>query len=163
MTDYNEDTGVFTIGDPILFGLFQSKKNISEKDLTINRINELKEQANKTTFTNEDLDVLYKFASLEFNFNKDRKTFREIQIKEIFKVSDDKLILNKLVPMAYDYTSKIAQGEKPMIQKVNSTINTTITTTNCTQLSNHFYIRLMIFILFIVFLIILLFLCLRKT
>ena len=42
MTDYNEDTGVFTIREPVLFGLFQSKKNISEKDLTIIKINELK-------------------------------------------------------------------------------------------------------------------------
>ena len=158
MTDYNEDTGVFTIREPVLFGLFQSKKNISEKDLTIIKINELKEKAHKTTFTNEDLDVLYKFASLEFNFNKDRKTFQEIPIKDIFKVSDDQLILNKLVPMAYDYTDKITHGQKPMIQKVN-----TITTMVCTQNCNNFHIRLWIFILFIIFLIFLLFMCLRNT
>lgn len=158
MTEYNEDTGQFITRDRFFFGLLQSKNTIYEKDLSINKINELKEQAHKTTFTDEDLDVLYKFASLEFNFSRDRKTFREIPIKDIFKVSDDQLILNKLVPMAYNYVEKVSQGQKPNIQKVNTTI-----TTICTQNCNNFYVRLMIFILFIIFLIFLLILCLRKT
>jgi hypothetical protein len=154
-TEYNEDTGLFTIREPFFFGLFHHKKNISEKDLSINKINELKEQAHKTTFTNEDLDVLYKFACLEFGFNKDRKEFREIPIKDIFKVKPDQLVLNKLVPMAYNYTDKVSQGKKPIIQKVNIT-------TICTKECNNFYLRILIFILFIIFLILLLVLCLKN-
>lgn len=156
--EYDEDTGIFTIREKYLFGLWHYKKTVMEKDLNINQINIMKEQAHKTTFTDDDIDVLYKFASLEFNFNKDRKTFREIPIKEIFNVSNDQLILNKLVPMAYNYTDKVMRGEKPIIQKTNNIVVQT-----CTQNNNSFYIRIFIFILLIIFLILLLYLCLTST
>jgi len=157
--EYDEDTGLFTSKEPYFFGLLQYKKIIYEKDLTINKINEMKEQSNKTTFTDEDLDILYKFASLEFNFGKDRKTFKEIPIKNIFQLNDDQLILNKLVPMAYDYTDKVAQGKNPTIIKSTTQITQTICTKGC----DNFHIRLWIFILFIIFLFFILYLCLSNT
>lgn len=149
---YDEDTGMFTKQHPYFFGLLHSDEMLYEKDLSINTINDMKEQSHKTTFTDDDIDTMYKFACLEFKFNHDKNMFKSIPIKEIFLMSDDKLILNKIAPMAYDYTNKIVSGQKQVIERF------TTPDINCLDNDNietqFAYIwMIIIFIIFLIFLI----------
>jgi hypothetical protein len=123
--EYNEDNGTFIIKENNfwntlrkIFGL--GDKTVYESDLGVNKINELKEILSKTTLTEQDTDVLYKFACLEFNYNKPRQDFLNEPLKNIFKLYKDNVCIGKLMPMAYDYTNKIVKGEKPMIEKFDA-------------------------------------------
>lgn len=111
MVEYNEDLGEFTIKN--------DNKKMNEKDLSIIKINELKEKANLTTLTREDIDILYLFYTHEFDNKFDKDKFMSIALKNLFVGLDDKkLILNYLMPMAYNYENAIDKGlDRPIIEK----------------------------------------------
>jgi len=115
MIKYDENIGQFIIKDKIF-----SSKQIDEKDLSINKINELKEKAELSILTQEDIDMLYSFYCHEFNNHGiDKDNFVNIPLKDLFIGLDNKnLILNNLIPLANQYERAIEKGlEKPIIEK----------------------------------------------
>ena len=116
---YNEDNGMFTILNKSFFGLLNlGNTHVYDKDVSINKMNELKELSENTTLTEYDIDILYEFAKLEFNYQQDKNAFVNEPLKNIFvTLSNDKLMIHKLMPMAYDYLNAIKKGEKPIIEK----------------------------------------------
>ena len=125
---FNEDTGEFTIknnqlgsnqfGGSLLRMFNLGNTHIFEKDCSINKINELRESSENTTLTKYDIDMLYEFAKLEFNYTKNENEFSNEPLKNVFTtLSSDKLMIHKLMPMSYDYLNAIKKGEKPIIEK----------------------------------------------
>lgn len=101
-TSYNEDTGIFTIKNNSWLGIFNlTDTHISEKDISITKINELKELADGTTLTSYDIAMLFDFAKLKFNYNGNVNQFVNTPLKDIFP-SDNTLTINKLMILAYD-------------------------------------------------------------
>jgi hypothetical protein len=116
---YDEDKGMFITKDKSLLKLFNmGNVHIYDKNISINKINELRETSNNTTLTNCDIDMLYKFASIEFNYDKDKNAFVNEPLKNIFgTLGNDKLIVSKLIMTAFDYIRAVERGEKPVIEK----------------------------------------------
>lgn len=130
---YDENRGVFTIKNKSLFGLLGffgiGNSHQFEKYMSIKNINNFKEKANLTTLGNTDINLLYNFAQKEFNYDKNKNEFISTPIKNIFKnLSDDKLAVNKLMMISYDYFKDSKNGNKPIIEKfsVGYRINNTI-------------------------------------
>ncbi|QKF94379.1 hypothetical protein QKU48_gp0921 [Fadolivirus algeromassiliense] len=124
--NYNEDQGMFTIKGNSLLNIFGfGNTNIYEKDISISKINDLKKQADMTTLTDYDINILYNFAKKEFNFNGLLDDFKTTNIKDVFKnIKDENLMAHKLVEMAYDYDNAIKKGETPVIEKFTLDSNT---------------------------------------
>lgn len=116
---FDEDNGIFTIKNESLLGLFNlGNTHIYEKDSSINKINELRELSENTTLTNYDINMLYEFAKIEFNYAKDKDIFVNEPLKNVFiTLNNNKLMIHKLMPMAYDYLNAVKKGEKPIIEK----------------------------------------------
>ena len=113
--NYDEDKGKFTIKNKFLWFLNIGNQEIMEKDLSINKINEMKEQADKTTLTDYDINMLYQYAKKQFNYTKSKDEFTDIPIKQIFSgLEDAKLKTNELMPMAY--------GKEPTVIVENFTM-----------------------------------------
>jgi len=88
---YDEGTGIFDIGDGI--------EQIHDKDITLNKINGLREKANLTTLGNYDYDILYKYQAKYYN-NQDvtPANFGSQILKNLFPdLSDNDYILNNLM------------------------------------------------------------------
>ena len=113
--DYDEDKGNFIIKNKLLWIIPQNKE-IMEKDLTIGKINELKQKADKTTLTNYDIDILYQFAKMKFNYTGSKNEFTKIPIVQLFPgLHNSKLKTNEIMPLAYDHVkfpSKLLVLEK---------------------------------------------------
>lgn len=118
---YDEDKGMFTIKKKLFLGLLNlGNANVYEKDSTITKINELRESSESTTLTKYDIDKLYDYAKLGFNYTGDRAAFEHVVLKDIFiGLNDNKLMIHKLMPQAYDYMDAIGRGEKPPINKTS--------------------------------------------
>lgn len=116
---YDEDKGIFTIkSDSILNYIGIGNTILHEKDLSIRKINELKEQADMTTLGDHDIDMLYDFTNLEYGSGLDRNQFIDKPLKEIYPdMSNDKLMVHKLMIVAYDYLQNVKNGKKPVIEK----------------------------------------------
>src|SRR5947207_2875986 len=83
----------------------------------INKINNLKEKGNLTTLTNNDIDILFNLANKEFNNIKNKREFMETPLKNIFtNLSDDKLTINKLMVLSYDYSLDLKKGNRQIIE-----------------------------------------------
>jgi len=113
--DYDEDKGNFIIKNKLLWIIPQNKE-IMEKDLTVDQINELKQKADKTTLTNYDIDILYQFAKMKFNYTGSKNEFTKIPIVQLFPgLHNSKLKTNEIMPLAYDHVkfpSKLLVLEK---------------------------------------------------
>ena len=113
--DYDEDKGNFIIKNKLLWIIPQNKE-IMEKDLTVDQINELKQKADKTTLTNYDIDILYQFAKMKFNYTGSKSEFTKIPIVQLFPgLHNSKLKTNEIMPLAYDHVkfpSKLLVLEK---------------------------------------------------
>ena len=101
---YDEDTGIFILNDNSFLGrvmkvLGLGNKEVHESELSINTINELKEHANKTTLTEQDIDVLYKFSQYKYKGNK--QEFIVTPLKNIFHIDKKHTTLAQLMPLAY--------------------------------------------------------------
>lgn len=112
VVQYNEDTGVFTFQDNGFFSFIRrilgtGDEQVYEGDLSINKINELKEKGNKTTLTDHDIDMLYKFAG--YKGGKDE--FQNTPLKDLFKLNRNDLKMGNLMPLAYG-KQKINNNEK---------------------------------------------------
>lgn len=116
---YDEDHGMFTLKNNSFFGLFNfGDSNEYEKDITIQRINELKKRAGLTTLGDDDIDILYNFTKLEYKVDFDKNRFINIPLKELYAdMGQDKLNVNKLMIMAYDYLQDVKKGKTPIIEK----------------------------------------------
>ena len=100
---YDEDMGIFTFQDNNILGFIRkmlgiTDKTIHESELSVSKINELKEQTNKTTLTDQDTDALYKFSQ----FKGSKQEFLEIPLQNVFNLSKNDLIISKLMPLAYN-------------------------------------------------------------
>ena len=128
--EYNEESAMFKIkikNNKNLFNIFGlGNMSIYEKDSSINTINQLKQEADKTTLTEDDINVLYNFAKRGFNYKGSIDAFKNDKLKDIFVgMDEEQLSIHKLAPMAYDYTAALQRGETPIIEKFtnNSIIN----------------------------------------
>lgn len=121
--NYDEDKGMFIIKNDGVLSIFGfGNSHVYEKDIGIQKINELKEKADQTTLTDYDINVLYDFAKLEFKFSGSKDEFLLTNIKNVFiGLKDDKLMMHKLIEMAYDYKNAIKRGETPVIERFVST------------------------------------------
>jgi hypothetical protein len=120
---YDENVGMFVKKNKSLLGLFNLDNKYSyEKDMSISKINEMREMSEITTLTKGDIDLLYEFAQMEFNYEKDLQKFMSEPLTKIFHGMDqNKLIMKNLMPTAYDYVSEIQKGGKPIIEKFTVT------------------------------------------
>lgn len=99
--DYDEDTGKYTLYRK---NLFKFINKVDEKDLCITLINKLRDSADKTTLTNEDIEVLYKYYNKDGSKNMPRDKFESMELKNLFpNISGDQLKISILIPMAYDW------------------------------------------------------------
>ena len=148
---YDEDSGKFTIKNKFLWFLNIGNEEIFEKDISISKINSIKEQADKTTLTDYDINILYQFAKLQFNYTKSKDEFTNIPIKQIFKgLEDAKLMTNELMPLAYNYIKTSPKDRNQLIEKFSTKSNTN------TNKENNLYLYLgiatcMFIILFLIF------------
>lgn len=117
--NYDEEKGFFTIKGNRILGIFNiGNTYIYEKNTNVLEINKLKEKADKTTLTDYDIGVLYDFAKLEFGFGGSKDEFVVANIGDVFKgLNDDKLMIHKLIEMAYNYKNAAKKGEKYIIEK----------------------------------------------
>ena len=119
--DYDEDKGKFVIKNKFLWFLDITNEEILEKDLSIDKINDLKSQANKTTLTDYDINVLYQFAKSGFNYTKSKDEFTGIPIKDIFKgLEDVQLKTNEIMPLAYEYSKANPKDKELIVEKFTS-------------------------------------------
>jgi len=116
--DYNENEGKFTKKNQTIIDLLTGGREILyERDLTINNINKLKEESNKTTLGKSDIDLLYQLSMVEFNTNYDRLNFENIKLKDMFpNMNPDKLMIQLLMPTAKSFDDAIKKGEKPVVE-----------------------------------------------
>lgn len=127
---YDENNGRFTLKNNSFFGLFNfGDSSEYEKNITIQKINDLKKRAGLTTLGDDDIDILYDFTKLEYKVDFDKKKFINIPLKELYPdMSQDKLNINKLMIISYDYLQDVKNGKTPIIEKFsgNMTIDNTI-------------------------------------
>lgn len=127
--EYNEDDSVFMIRNnkKSLLNLFNlGNTRIYEYNSSINTINKLKQEADKTTLTEDDIDTMYNFAQKAFNYKGTKSEFESAKLKDIFVgVGKNNMAIHKLAPLSYDYMTAIKRGETPIIEKF--TANTTLT------------------------------------
>lgn len=150
---FNEVKGKFTFKNNSIFSLLKffgfGNSYLNEKDLSINRINQLKKSYNLTTLGDYDINLLYNLAKTKFNFTKDKTQFKSIPLKNIFtNLSDDKLTINKLMPLSKNYLDSIKNGyatDKIIIEKFSIEY----------RINNIIKLFLLIFIIFLVFIFIL--------
>lgn len=104
---YDVDKNMFTIKGKSFFGISWDNKYIYEKDISINENNRLKELADETILTNNDMDLLFKFAQRKYKYNGDMVRFTNTALKDIFyDVDINKVSINYLMPKAYNYVVK---------------------------------------------------------
>ena len=110
--DYDEDKGNFIIKNKLLWIIPQNNE-IMEKDMSIEKINELKQKADKTTLTNYDISMLYQFAKMKFNYTGSKSEFIKIPIVQLFPgLHNSKLKTNEIMPLAYDH---VKFPSKPLV------------------------------------------------
>jgi hypothetical protein len=76
---------------------------IYEYDTSINKNNEYRKLSDGTTLGNYDMGLLYQYAQLRFNNKDSYDIFLNKPLKEIFLIPQNKLCINNLMGMAYDY------------------------------------------------------------
>lgn len=81
--EYNDTIHSYTIKDNSFFS-FLFTRTIYEKDSSIDEINSLREQADITTLTNADIEKLYSYAKIKFNYSKTIADFKKDKLKDIF-------------------------------------------------------------------------------
>lgn len=116
--DYDEDKGKFTVKNKFLWFFNVGDTNIDEKDLSIRKINEMKEQADKTTLSDYDINILYQFAKLQFNYTGSQDDFIVTPLKDLFPTLDSKkLKTNEIMPLSYEFVKASPQDRKSIIEK----------------------------------------------
>lgn len=116
---YDENKGLFTKKDQTLIDLFNNGFQMEfEKEISIKKNNELKERSDKTTLTKSDIDLLYQLSNIEFHTNYDRSDFENIPLKDLFPgMSDNKLMVHQLMPIAKSFVDSLKNGERPIIER----------------------------------------------
>ena len=149
---YDEDKGMFIIKKKLFLGLLNlGNANIFERDSTITKINELRESSESTTLTKYDIDKLYDYARLGFNYAGNRVVFEHVVVKDIFVgLSNDKLMIHKLMPQAYDYVDAVGRGEKPIIEKIEGF--TAVYELNHSNIMAYISIIFVLFLLYLMYL-----------
>ncbi len=101
--NYDEDTGKFIIKDQVLW-IIPNNKEIMEKDLSIIDINDLKGKADMTILSNYDIDMLYKFAQMKFNYQGTKDQFMHTPLKQHFHGLPNHILkTNEIMPLAYEH------------------------------------------------------------
>ncbi len=75
-------------------------KKVMENNLSINRNNELRKIANVTTLTNDDIELLYKYAKLKNKNIQNKNQFLNEPLKIIFPNNES---INQLMVLAHNY------------------------------------------------------------
>lgn len=116
--DYDEDKGKFTVKNKFLWFFNIGNTDIDEKDISIKKLNEMKEQADKTTLSDYDINMLYQFAKLQFKYTKSQEDFVHTPLKDLFPgLSHKKLKTNELMPLAYEYVQAQPQERPAILEK----------------------------------------------
>ncbi|ARF09619.1 hypothetical protein Indivirus_1_242 [Indivirus ILV1] len=101
--DYDEDKGKFIIKNKILW-IIPNNQEIFEKDLSILKINDLKSKADMTTLSDYDIDMLYRFAKIKFNYHGTKDQFISTPMVQLFPGLNKSILkTNEIMPLAYEH------------------------------------------------------------
>jgi hypothetical protein len=96
----------------------KTNKIVYEKDLTLEQIDNYREKSNKTLLTNYDVGLLHKLSTMEFSTSIGIIDFIKIPLKDLYpSMSNDKLKIDTLLPIAKDFNDAMNRGERIVIER----------------------------------------------